>query len=825
MADSIDNRQQTTNDQRKPLLTMPALTSRSSSSSSSSSRKRITIKPFSRPPKLPPLFYEKTSQKILEAVSWEKHQQQCNARSSGSGNSNSLQDSYQSVVKLVSHKFGPKLYVDLVQELKKSTALVLEHPTKPILDYISTQYPKYVDYLLLVRHVFLALDRPYVWQEGSGSGKDRTLEKRTATTMRMASDGCKDEPQRYQPPLPNPSGPSGTVLKRTSQTTGLLEVGLHQFALRLKELQLDVDLYQEWWDLLWQKFQDHESSPLLNSTMGIWSDLQWKFPVIQQTQPRLEQSLRELSQSWKVVPYSGEKFLSYTYQQWVYVSQHWTFLPKTWLRTLLETHLFEPHLSAEHLLNDLDITNLPHCQKLWLLAGRLGDGLPRVLSAVCKLSKKDGLDCLAKDQKTVVPSLLDLQEKLRRLQEVVGELPLKSVWNDVLNEEPNKVAECLAKHVDTMFRNSKAEVTMEPVLQLFCFLQAKDVFEAFYKKDLAKRLLWNRIQSMDVERQFVSLLKAECGAGYTSKMEGMFQDIEWSRETMNRYKTSPEYHSAKSARNGSASVDMDVQILTTGYWPVYPQYSQLVLPPTLVDLQTQFLAHYKQKYQGRKIVWQYAVGNCLVRFTLPQRQYDLVVGLSQALVLGCFNDGAQRTMEDVSKEIGLDDTDELEKILQSLSMGKDGTRVLRLVGKPTSAAKSPPPSGGKRPAQPPSKGGPRPIRESDMFVVNDRFHSKQRRIRIANMSKRKSTNETSEEERAKVLEAVTRDRLYLIDAVLVRIMKARKTILHQQLIPQVTEQVKFGAQPSDIKKRIESLIEREYMERDQKDRHRYNYLA
>jgi cullin-4 len=56
-------------------------------------------------------------------------------------------------------------------------------------------------------------------------------------------------------------------------------------------------------------------------------------------------------------------------------------------------------------------------------------------------------------------------------------------------------------------------------------------------------------------------------------------------------------------------------------------------------------------------------------------------------------------------------------------------------------------------------------------------------------------------------------------------MKARKTILHQQLIPQVVEQLKVPAQPTDVKKRIESLIEREYMERDAKDRNRYNYLA
>ena len=83
----------------------------------------------------------------------------------------------------------------------------------------------------------------------------------------------------------------------------------------------------------------------------------------------------------------------------------------------------------------------------------------------------------------------------------------------------------------------------------------------------------------------------------------------------------------------------------------------------------------------------------------------------------------------------------------------------------------------------------------------------------------------TKEEHDKTVEGISRDRLYLIDAVLVRIMKARKTILHQQLIPQVLEQIKVPALPADVKHRIESLIEREYMERDSKDRNRYNYLA
>jgi hypothetical protein len=60
---------------------------------------------------------------------------------------------------------------------------------------------------------------------------------------------------------------------------------------------------------------------------------------------------------------------------------------------------------------------------------------------------------------------------------------------------------------------------------------------------------------------------------------------------------------------------------------------------------------------------------------------------------------------------------------------------------------------------------------------------------------------------------------------IVRIMKARKTMSHVDLSGEVMNQLKFPAKGVDVKKRIESLIEREYMERVEGDSSRYNYLA
>lgn len=57
-------------------------------------------------------------------------------------------------------------------------------------------------------------------------------------------------------------------------------------------------------------------------------------------------------------------------------------------------------------------------------------------------------------------------------------------------------------------------------------------------------------------------------------------------------------------------------------------------------------------------------------------------------------------------------------------------------------------------------------------------------------------------------------------------MKARKTLSHNVLVPEVISQLQFfKPQAKFIKKRIEHLIEREYLERDTNDPNTYKYMA
>jgi hypothetical protein len=116
--------------------------------------------------------------------------------------------------------------------------------------------------------------------------------------------------------------------------------------------------------------------------------------------------------------------------------------------------------------------------------------------------------------------------------------------------------------------------------------QGKDVFEAFYKKDFAKRLLMDKSASIDVEKAMIAKLKAECGAQYTSKLEGMFKDEQVSKDMAAAFKASEEYR-----RRMPAGMDANVRVLTSGFWPSYPLV-EATLPEEIMKCASTHLRSY-----------------------------------------------------------------------------------------------------------------------------------------------------------------------------------------------------------------------------------------
>ena len=169
-----------------------------------------------------------------------------------------------------------------------------------------------------------------------------------------------------------------------------------------------------------------------------------------------------------------------------------------------------------------------------------------------------------KDEK-MVDELLEFKEKLDRFlhecfhnNEKFSNI-LKDSFEHFINQRSNKPAELIAKAMDARLRTGNKEASeeelekiLDKLLILFRFIHGKDVFEAFYKKDLAKRLLVGKSASVDAEKSMLLKLKQgsmkfpkysfldcsiflECGNVFTSKLEGMFKDMELSKDIMSAF--------------------------------------------------------------------------------------------------------------------------------------------------------------------------------------------------------------------------------------------------------------------------------------------------
>uniref|UniRef100_A0A8C1N120 Cullin 4A n=1 Tax=Cyprinus carpio TaxID=7962 RepID=A0A8C1N120_CYPCA len=196
--------------------------------------------------------------------------------------------------------------------------------------------------------------------------------------------------------------------------------------------------------------------------------------------------------------------------------------------------------------------------------------------------------------------------------------------------------------------------------------KGKDVFEAFYKKDLAKRLLVGKSASVDAEKSMLSKLKHECGAAFTSKLEGMFKDMELSKDIMIQFKQYMQNQSDPS------NIELTVNILTMGYWPSYTPMD-VHLPAEMVKLQEVFKIFYLGKHSGRKLQWQPTLGHAVLKTEFKEGKKELQVSLFQTLVLLMFNESDEYSVEEIRTATGIEDG-ELKRTLQSLACGK--ARVL-----------------------------------------------------------------------------------------------------------------------------------------------------
>ena len=263
----------------------------------------------------------------------------------------------------------------------------------------------------------------------------------------------------------------------------------------------------------------------------------------------------------------------------------------------------------------------------------------------------------------------------------------------------------------------------------------------------------------------------------------MFKDIEMAREEMSSYKT------MLAERQEQPPFDLSANVLSSSAWPSYPDVGVNV-PEGILKSIANFERNYKLKHSGRKLEWKHALAHCQLKSTFPRGTKEVVVSSFQAIVLLSFNDAECLSYKDLQAVTGLGkphslrtfsqillttiDDIELRRTLQSLACAK--YRVL------TKTPKS------------------KEVEDNDSFSVNLGFQHPKYRIKI-NQVQAKETRQENQQTH----ERVAADRAFETQAAIVRIMKSKKTIEHQELVVEVINATKSRGplDVTDIKKNIE----------------------
>lgn len=472
----------------------------------------------------------------------------------------------------------------------------------------------------------------------------------------------------------------------------------------------------------------------------------------------------------------------------------------------VETTLLEKESSGCRALLQNDKSE--DLQRMFRLFQRLENGLNPIASIVQafitdmgediinrRQARLDGGEKDKNDDPKFVKSLIELHEKYLGVVQTdfaghaLFQKALKDAFVEIINKNVGQFtnAELMSTFCDRILKSggeklseSEVEESLDRIVQLFSYLTDKDLFAEIYRNQLAKRLLTQRSTSDDAEKLMIAKLKVQCGTQFTSKMEGMIGDLAVGGQQRQEFE--------QRMRQVDSKLDFTVQVLTTGYWPTY-RSPDVTLTEEMQKCLNVFKEWHDQKHQKRKLQWVLTQGNATVRGTFGKKSYDIQVSTLQAIALDALSGGHTLTFEELSQRLNLEENI-LKPLMHSLSCGK--YKVITKI-----------PAGNK-------------INNTDSFVANAKFSANLRKIRIPMASLDSSFNTKKVEE----------DRSIAIEAAIVRIMKARKTLSHQNLLSEVLAQLSFfSPNPRVVKKRIEALIDREYLERSTDNPGLYNYLA
>ncbi|CCA67819.1 probable SCF complex member Cullin 1 [Serendipita indica DSM 11827] len=461
----------------------------------------------------------------------------------------------------------------------------------------------------------------------------------------------------------------------------------------------------------------------------------------------------------------------------------------------------------------LDYDKDEDLQRMYALLARIPEGLEPLRkkfeehvkragqSAISKLVGEGGANVDSLEPKVYVDALLEVYRKnqhtvQRSFKNEMGFVAaLDKACRDFVNRNAatgtstTKSPELLAKHADALLRKSNKlaeegdlEEALNQVMILFKYIDDKDVFQTFYTTKLSKRLIHGVSASDEAEASMISKLKDACGFEYTNKLQRMFTDMSLSKDLTDQFKERIE----QSGDTTGGDVGFSIMVLGTNFWPLNAPTHEFIIPREILPTYERFTRYYQNKHSGRKLTWLWNYSKNELRTNYLNQKYILMTSAYQMAVLIQYN---------------ANDTQSLEELITATGITKDLlVQILSVLVKAKILINE----------------------ETDQYDLNPNFKSKKIRVNLNLPIKAEVKAEAVD-----VLKAVDEDRKYVIQATIVRIMKARKTLKNQALIQEVISQIsaRFTPKIPDIKKAIETLLEKEYIERAEGQRDTFNYLA
>ena len=353
-------------------------------------------------------------------------------------------------------------------------------------------------------------------------------------------------------------------------------------------------------------------------------------------------------------------------------------LMKTCLDVLVTAH--SPLLRDEFQVL-LDHDRQEDLARMYRLLARIANGLEPLRTKFEAHVRKAGLGAVEKvaadgdnlDPKVYVEALLQVHTQYQKLVDEAfgGESEFVRSLDNACKEFVNRNKACktgstrspelLAKFTDTLLKKSAKsaeeadlENMLVQIMTVFKYIEDKDVFQKFYSRMLAKRLVHTSSASDDAETSMISKLKEACGFEYTNKLQRMFQDIQISKDLNSNFKDwQTQVLDDEDLRK---AVDPSYHILGTGFWPLTPPNTNFIPPQEIVKTYERFQKFYFDKHSGRKLtwLWQLCKGEMKANYVKNTKvPYTFQVSTYQMAILLLFNDSNTVTYEDAQKATAL----------------------------------------------------------------------------------------------------------------------------------------------------------------------------